>query len=90
METSQVYKADPMLISVLQVGKVRFKKINFSNVTHYLFWLLWVFVAAEGLSLVPVHGLLIAVASLLLWNTGSRVRGLFSSGSTYSAQTQLL
>lgn len=34
METSQVYKADPMLISIFQVGKVRLKKINFSNVTQ--------------------------------------------------------
>ena len=29
------------------------------------FWLCWVFVAARGLSLVAVHGLLIAVASLV-------------------------
>ena len=29
------------------------------------FWLRWVFVAAQGLLLVAVHGLLIAVASLV-------------------------
>ena len=37
-----------------------------SKVVFFSFWLHWVFVAACGLSLVVVRGLLIAVASLVV------------------------
>ena len=61
----------------------------------FIFWLRWVFVAARGLSLVAVSGLLIEVASLVaehglqahglqqLWHASSVVvaRGLSSCGS---------
>ena len=39
----------------------------------YLFRLYWLFIAAQGLSLVVVHGLLTAAASLMLQNMSSRV-----------------
>ena len=45
------------------------------------FFLHWVFVAMCGLSLVAVHGLLIAVGSLVFWNTGSRYMGFNSCSS---------
>ena len=41
----------------------------------------WVFVAVCGLSLVAVHGLLIAVGSLVLWSRGYRHMGFNSCGS---------
>ena len=44
------------------------------------FWLRWVFVAVRGLSLVAVHGLLVAVASLVE-EQGSRHAGFSSCGT---------
>ena len=44
-----------------------FLKNKFIYFIYFLnFWLRWVFVAARGLSLVVAHGLLIAVASLVV------------------------
>ena len=99
-----------MYISLLffldQVSFSKNKIIYIFNLFIYL-WLCWVFVAVRGLSLVAgsgllfvvVHGLLIAVASLVaehglqacglwqLWHTGSVVvaRGLQSAGSMVAA-----
>ena len=39
---------------------------NFIYLIYLSFWLCWVFVAARGLSLVAVSGLLIVVASLVV------------------------
>ena len=66
-----------------------FSKI-FLRFTYFIFWLCWVFIAAcelslvvasGGYSLVVVFWLLIAVASNLLWSTGSRVDGFSSCGT---------
>ena len=48
-------------------GTVPFVAFYFFIILFYLFyfWLRWIFVAARGLSLVAVRGLLIAVASLV-------------------------
>ena len=58
--------------------------ISFDHFLFTYFWLFWVFLATCGLSLVEVsggcglvvvHGLLIAVASVV-WHTGSSAHGL--------------
>ena len=51
------------------------------------FWLRWVFVAVCRLPLVVVHGLLIAVASLVV-STGSRHVG-FSSCASWALECRL-
>ena len=43
----------------------------------FIYWLSWVFIAACGLSLVAVHGILTAVASLV---TEHRLQSLRASG----------
>ena len=46
------------------MGKTIFLKIYY--LLFIYFWLRWVFVAARGLSIVAVHGLLIVVTSLVV------------------------
>ena len=49
-------------------------------VLSFFFLLPWVFIAAHGLSLVAVQGLLVVAASLV-WSVGSRVHGFHSCNS---------